>query len=124
MKLKRLLMVEGLLSFGTGLLLTLLPGTTLGLYGLATNNSSIFMTQNAGGLYISLGLLALLASNSSDLSTRKIIVRIFLVSHLVLILVAIRSQTMDNFDFQLGWFSIFFELLFSAAFGYFARFEA
>jgi hypothetical protein len=114
-----LFVLEAVFSVGTGLALLLFPGGTLDLYGLDTDPVGMFMTQNAAGLYIGVGVLAWLARNVSAPQFTSSLTTTFLIYHLVLLVVALNAWLGSDFDFELGWVSVIIEAVFALAFGYF-----
>jgi hypothetical protein len=114
-----LFVLEAVFSVGTGLALLLFPDGTLDLYGLDTDPVGMFMTQNAAGLYIGVGVLAWLARNVSAPQFTSSLTTTFLIYHLVLLVVALNAWLGSDFDFELGWVSVIIEAVFALSFGYF-----
>jgi hypothetical protein len=116
---RALFVLEALFSVITGLGLLLFPDGTLDLYGLDTDPVGLFMTQNAAGLYIGLGVLAWLSRNVNAPQPVISLTTTFLIYHLALLVVALRAWLGSDFDFDLGWASVLIEVVFALAFGYF-----
>jgi hypothetical protein len=119
MKLKYLLVLEAVFSLATGFGLVLAPKMILFIYRLDSDATGIFMSQNAGGLYFGLGLLAWLVRNLDQVELRRPICLTYSAYHIILLIVALIAWLAGDFDFQYGWISAIIELSFAAGFGYF-----
>jgi hypothetical protein len=116
---RALFVLEAVFSVFTGLGLLLFADAALDLYGLATDSVGLFMTQNAAGLYVGVGVLAWLSRNVSARQSVVSLTTTFLTYHLVLLGVALNAWLASDFDFDLGWVSVLIEVVFALAFGYF-----
>ena len=119
MKLKFLLILEAAFSLLTGLGLVFAPRTILFLYRLNTDAGGVFMSQNAGGLYCGVGLLAWLVRNLGTAELRRPLCLAYSAYHTILLVIALQAWLAGQFAFQYGWISAIIEIFFAAAFGYF-----
>lgn len=117
--LRILFVLEAVFSVATGLGLVFAPTFTLDLYGLETDAVGGFMTQNYGGLYLGVGLLAWLVRDVRSPGPLNAITASFALYHLVLLGVALKAWLGDDFDYDLGWSSVLIEAGFGLAFAYF-----
>lgn len=118
MKLSNLMVIKAIVCLVFGILLVLVPGLLLSLYGVTLGPGGIFMARLYGASLVGNLMLSWFARNAVDSEARQAIVLDLFVYDAIGLVVALLAQLSGLMN-PLGWSIVVIYLFLTLGFGYF-----
>ena len=118
MRFSNLMVIKAIVCLVFGILLVLVPGPLLSLYGITVGAGGIFMARVYGASLLGNLMLSWFARNAADSEARRAIILDLFVYDAVGFVVALLAQLSGLMN-PLGWALVVIYLFFTLGFGYF-----
>lgn len=118
MKFSNLMVIKAIVCLAFGILLVVVPGPLLSLYGITLGAGGIFMAREYGASLLGNLMLTWFARNAAESIARRAIILDLFVYNAVGFVVALLSQLRGLMN-PLGWSIVVIYLFFTLGFGYF-----
>jgi hypothetical protein len=118
MKLRNLLVINGIVASIYGISFVLVPATVLSLYGVTQGTGERLMGQYFGAALIGIGLLTWFARNVADSEAQRAIILANLIYCTIGVIVSVQG-TVAGVMSAVGWSAVGIYLFFSLGYAYF-----
>ncbi len=118
MKLRTILMLNGIVASAYGISFLLVPSTVLEIYGVTQGPAEQLMGQYFGVALIGIGLLTWLAKEVTEVSTQRAMILALLISNLAGVIVSVLGTLSDVMS-AVGWSAVAIYVVFGLGYGYF-----
>ena len=118
MKLRTILMLNGIVASAYGISFLLVPATVLEIYGLTQGPSEQLAGQYFGVALVAIGLMTWLSKDISDVSTQRALILSLLISNLAGVIVSVLG-TLNDVMSVVGWSAVAIYVFFALGYGYF-----
>lgn len=118
MKLRTILILNGIVASAYGISFLLVPSTVLEIYGVTQGPAEQLMGQYFGVALIGIGLLTWLAKEVTEVSTQRAMILALLISNLAGVIVSVLGTLSDVMS-AVGWSAVAIYVVFGLGYGYF-----
>lgn len=118
MKLRTILMLNGIVASAYGISFLLVPSTVLSIYGMTQGSSEQLAGQYFGVALVAIGLITWLAKDITDVSTQRALILGLLISDIAGVIVSVLGTLSDVMS-AVGWSAVAIYVFFGLGYGYF-----
>ena len=118
MKLRTILMLNGIVASAYGISFLLVPSTVLSIYGVTQGPAEQLMGQYIGVALVGIGLLTWLTREVTEVSTQRAMILALLISNLAGVIVSVLGTLSDVMS-AVGWSAVAIYVVFGLGYGYF-----